>query len=294
KKGYILALDDFVFSERFTPLIEIADIIKIDFLLTKGEKRKEVIKQCKNPKVKFLAEKVETSEEYETAIQMGYSYFQGYFFSKPIIISGKDIPSNKLNYLRILKEVNNPNANFNNIEDSVKRDVSLSYKLLKYINSAFFNLPVKVTSIKHAIELLGLKEIKKWVSLAAMGSMSNDKPMELMNISLIRARFCEHIALKIGMQNRSSDFFMMGLLSVVDALIDKPMKEILTDLPIDSDIKDALLGKANKFREVFNLAVAYEKAQWEKAIGFSKMLNIDEANIPHMFFDSVEWVKLNM
>ena len=192
--------------------------------------------------IKLLAEKVETKEEFDQAAEMGYTCFQGYFFSKPVIISGKDIPGFKLTYLQMLQEINSPEMDFRKIEDLIKREVSVSYKLLRYINSAFFGLRRKVESIRQALALLGERNIKKWISLIALSSMGEDKPMELAASSLIRAQFCESLAPKMGMRDREHDLFLMGLFSMIDAIIDRPMAEILDELSISEDIKVALSG----------------------------------------------------
>ncbi|MEI6126799.1 MAG: HDOD domain-containing protein [Pseudomonadota bacterium] len=292
KAGYMLVLDDFVFAEQYRPLIELADVIKVDFLSPDVENRKRVIRNCDNKKIKFLAEKVETVDVFQEALDLGYTYFQGYFFSKPVIIRGRDIPGSKVNYLRVLHEVNSPGIEFEKLEEIIKRDVSLSYKLLRFINSAFFKFSIKVESIKHALFLLGLKEIKKWASVLALSGMGFDKPQELLMVSLIRARFCETLAEKIGQQSRTSDFFITGLFSVIDALIDRPMQEILVDLPIADDIKQALLGEDNNLHDVFFLAVSYEKGNWEQTHTCARKLRINEAELPDIFFNSVSWANV--
>lgn len=291
-QGYTIVLDDFVFDERYTSLMDLADIIKVDFLSSTAAMRKSVIENCQNKKVKFLAEKVETGNAFQEALDTGYVYFQGYFFSKPIIISGRDIPGNKLNYLRVLSEVNKPDVEFERLEEVIKRDVSLSYKLLRFINSAFFRFSVKVESIKHALILLGVKEIKKWVSVVALSGIGFDKPQELLTISLIRAHFCETLASKIGLQGRAADFFMAGLFSVIDALIDRPMHVILSDLPIADDIKYALLGRENIIHDVFCLVISYEKGDWNTTSSCAHKLNLNETELPDMFFNSVNWANV--
>ncbi len=290
--GYMLVLDDFVFDTKFWPLIELADIIKVDFLTTKGEARRAIIEECGRNEIKFLAEKVETVEEFTEARNMGYTFFQGYFFSKPIVISSKDISSNKLSYLRVLHEINRPDMEFNKLEEIVKHDVALSYKLLKFINSTFFRLTVKVESIKHALVLLGIKEIRKWVSLIALGHMAVDKPQELLVVSLIRARFCESVAVLIGQVDNASDFFMMGLFSVIDALLDRPMKDVLTELPISDGIKEALVGKENILHDVYRMVLSYEKGDWESINQYLTKLNLSEKKLPDFYIDSVKWANM--
>lgn len=290
--GYQIVLDDFVFHERYRPFIELADIIKVDFLATDTTQREKLLEACANSAVQFLAEKVETPQAFQEALDAGYNLFQGYFFSKPNVVAGRDIPGSKVNYLRILHEVNRPDVEFERLEEIIKRDVSLSYKLLRFINSAFFQFSVKVESIKHALILLGTKEIKKWVSVVALSSMGFDKPQELLTLSLIRARFCELLGTRVGLQKKASDLFMTGLFSLIDALIDRPMPAVLSELPIADDIKQALLGINNILRDVFNLVVSYERAEWIKTAAYAKKLHANEKELPELFLESVNWANV--
>lgn len=287
--GYTLVLDDFVFKGDLQPLIDLADIIKVDFLYTRGADRGEIIRQVGNKNIKFLAEKVETKEEFEEALGMGYSYFQGYFFSKPDTLSARDIPGYKLNYLHLLQELNRPETDFCMVEEIIKRDVSITYKLLKYINSASFGFRSKINSVKHALVLLGLQEIKKWISLIALRSMGEDKPDELMTSSILRARFSELIALSMGNKKRSPDYFLMGLLSMIDAFVDRPMPVILEGLPISEDIKMALISGEGLLGEVFCLVLAYEKGQWDSFASSAELLGLNEKTTTRLFLDSIEW-----
>ncbi|MCP4716070.1 MAG: HDOD domain-containing protein [Deltaproteobacteria bacterium] len=290
--GYTIVLDDFVFHERFRPLIDLADIIKVDFQDTPPPERKKIIESCNSGSISFLAEKVETDEEFQEALNLGYKYFQGYFFSKPCIIARKDIPGNKLNNFKILQEVNRPETDMDKIEEIVKHDISLSFKLLKFINSAFFNFRIQVESIKHALVLLGADELKKWITLIAMTGIGSDKPPELLTFSLVRARFCEHLAPLTGMQNRNADLFLMGMFSMIDALIDRPMEEIIEELPLSYDVTAALLGKPNPLTDVFNIVLAYEKGNWDSTCRLAQKLNISEDDLPEFFFNSVEWANV--
>jgi len=287
--GYVLALDDFVFEPKFTPLIKLSDIIKVDFRVSGEEERRSLIQRLGPQKIKFLAEKVETQKEYEQAREMGYSYFQGNFFSKPVIISSKDIPGNIINYLNILHEINLPEINFNKIESIVKHDVSVSYKLLRFINSAFFSFETKVKSIKQALVLLGINEFRKWISLIILKGMSEDKPEELLVISIFRARFCELIAEDINLKEQITDLFFMGMFSMIDTFIGRPMVEILEKLPLSKDTKDALLGEGGHFRDIYNLMLAYEKGEWDKISEYAKKLEIDLTKLHDYYIESLEW-----
>jgi EAL and modified HD-GYP domain-containing signal transduction protein len=288
-KGYTLALDDFEYDPSFQPLIDIVDIIKVDFLLTQGEERKKVIEQSGSDKIKFLAEKVETMEEYNEAIDMGYSYFQGYYFSKPQIVAGKDVPSYKLNLLQILKELQQPHIKIGKLERIIARDVSLSYKLLRFINSAAFGFVNDIRSIKHALNLLGIFEFKKWMSLVLLSQMGSDKPNELLINSLIRAKFCETAAEHIGQGSKMSDYFLMGLLSLIDAFLDRPVADILKELPISDEIKLAIQGEDNSLGRVLRLIVNYEQSKWDMVSEISESLKLEDSVVLDNYFTSIKW-----
>jgi EAL and modified HD-GYP domain-containing signal transduction protein len=289
--GYLLALDDFQYHPRYLPLIQLADIIKVDFQLTRGEKeRQDVIKQG-GDRVMYLAEKVETPDEYNQAREIGYTYFQGYYFSKPVIVAGKEIPSHKLNLVQILKEIHQPEMNFTQLGKIIQRDVSLSYKLLRFINSAAFGIPNEIHSIHHALNLLGINEFKKWISLVLLSQIGSDKPNELMINSLIRAKFCELTAESIGQKAKESHFFLMGLFSLIDAFLDHPKAEILRELPIPGDVKAAILGEEQqgKLSQVLRVIVHYEQSKWDTVAQVAAQLNITENEVLLHYLTSIKW-----
>ena len=289
KTGYMIALDDFVFHEKYRPLLEIADIIKIDFRKITPESHSVILELADQYPVKLLAEKIETHQEYQHAVDNGYAYFQGYFFSRPEVIEGKDIPAYKMNFLAILQEVHSRDFEYDHLESIIKRDVSLSYKLLKFINSAAFGFTSKIHSIKQALTLLGIDEFRKWISLIALSGMGNDKPEELVVTSIIRARFAEELALKSGMKDISSDLFLMGMFSLIDAFMDKPKKTILDDLNLDDDIKNALTGQPGPFTDYYKLMLLHEKGDWDPIEPLADRLELDEEVISVSYLQAVEW-----
>lgn len=290
--GYTLVLDDFVFSHKYEPLIELADIIKVDFLLTSPYERERLIKTISNKKVKFLAEKVESREDFEEAVRLGYNYFQGYFFSKPVIMTGTDIPAQKLQYLNALKEINRPNLGFEDIEKIIKRDVSLSYKLLRYINSSSFGFRSKVHSIRQAIALIGEDEVIRWIYVIVFRETSVEKNNEALATCIVRARFGEILcSLNNELKNKASDVFFMGMFSMIDSLINRPIEEILGELPMDLGVKDALMGKRNIYRDIYELIICYERGAWERLAYYSNKLKLDEKRLPEIYFESLNWSK---
>ena len=291
RAGFMLALDDFIYGERLEPLLSLIDFVKIDFRETTEMDRKALVEKLSPRGIKMVAEKVETMSELHQASEMGYTYFQGYFFSKPEIIVAKDIPGYKLNYLRVLQAVNQPEINLVELENIIKLEASLTYKLLRYLNSAFFGFRTEIRSIHHALTLLGEEELKKWASLIAMAAMGADKPPELVVSVIIRAVFCESLAPRIGMMNRSNDLFLLGMMSLIDAVLDRPLPEILEKMPISHEIKEALLGGENRFRDVYETVIAYEAADWREFAEKARKLNLDEGIVPDLYLKSVEWAK---
>ncbi len=287
--GYTLVLDNFVYREKYPGLMKLADIVKVDFLSTPAKECRQVLSRFTAPNVRFLAAKVETHEVFQQALDMGYSYFQGYFFSKPLIISSRDVPGFKLNHLQMLQELQSPNVNFDRLEAIIKRDMALCFKLLRYINSAHFGLSCKVTSVMHAITLLGAQEFKQWASLLVMAGMGSDKADELVIQALVRGRFCESLAPILDMRQSAQELFLLGMFSMIDAILGRPLREILLDLPLSDDIKDALCGRPGRLRAVFDYALAYEKGDWENLAAKAEALELDEAGIPALYLAAVNW-----
>jgi c-di-GMP-related signal transduction protein len=289
RDGYLLAVDDFVYDDRYRTLLKSVDFIKVDFLTTPPEERLSLVRRFAPQGIRLLAEKVETHEVFREALEMGYTYFQGYFFSKPVIISGRDIPGFKLHYLRILQEIHRPEMDFRKLGALVKQEVSLSYKLLRYINSSYFGLRDKIRSLPQAIVLLGEREVKKWVSLVAVASMGEDKPEELVVQAVSRAKFCEALASTPGFSRRSEDLFLMGMFSLIDAILDRPLPELLEEISLDTEVRDALLGKENALRRILDCVVAYEKGEWEGVSEKAGRLGLEESVLSKEYLEAVEW-----
>jgi EAL and modified HD-GYP domain-containing signal transduction protein len=290
ERGYLLALDDFILKgNKNNPLLDLADIIKIDFLQTNPIMRKFIVKRFTgNNRVKLLAEKTETREDFHEARDLGYHYFQGYFFSKPVVISTKDIPGYKLHYMQILREINRKELNFDTLRQLIEKETSLTYKLLKYINSAFFGLRQKVTSIKQALALLGEEEIKKWVSLAVLVDLGRDEPEELARVSILRARFCEGLASRVGLAAQKSELFLLGMFSLMEVFLGRPMEEILDGMPLSDSLKGALLGEMNGYRKVLELVLRYESADWEGVAQWASQIRLNEAVIPQIYAEAIQ------
>jgi len=292
RKGYTLALDDFVSADGYEDLLQLADIVKVDLRLATVEQQRELINRVSSLSLGLLAEKVETHEEFAAAAELGYTMFQGYFFSRPQIVPGRQIPGFKLNYMRILKEVSNPELDFSRIEQVVKSEASLVHKLLRYVNSASFGWKRDVESIRHALALLGETEIRKWISLATVAGIASDKPQQLVIDAVMRGRFCESLSRTLGLAARSSDYFLAGMYSLLDALLDQPMSEVVEEVHLAGDVREVLLGKPAATRglgEALALARAYERADWDAIDAVAGSLGLGLQEIAQSYLEATEW-----
>ncbi|QED48259.1 EAL and HDOD domain-containing protein [Cytobacillus dafuensis] len=293
--GYQIALDDYVFNEENSysyELLKHIDIVKVDFLFTPKEMRDKVEAIVKNMNLKMVAEKVETREVFEEAKRRGYHYFQGYFFAKPTVLSTRDVPTYFQSYYEMIQSLSTNDPCIDRITELIERDISLSYKLLKLINSPAYRPKQKINSIRQAVVLLGLIELEKWIYVLAVRESTIEKreiSQETIQLSLTRAKMCEEIE-KIKMKrNPSPSYFMTGMFSIMDSILSIPMSVILKDLPLEEDICDALNGKGNPLKEVLDLVLAVETAQWNVISEKCKDMNIDEKDLFKLYAESLNW-----
>jgi len=259
-RKYTLALDDFTWNESLQCLVDVARIVKLDLVALDRPAIEEHVERLRPLGLKLLAEKVETHEDFEFCKGVGFDYYQGYFFCKPKTISGRSVATNQLIKLRLVSQLQGADVGFDELEDIISCDVGLSYRLLRYINSAFFSLPREVASIRQALVLLGQRNIRKWATLLVLADVDNDKPQELMVTGLIRARMCELVGEARGGLDADT-YFTTGLFSVVDAMMDSTMEAILGELPLSEDIRQALLEQTGPAGEVLQAVVAFERGE---------------------------------
>lgn len=286
--GYVLALDDFVDDPKMEPLIEVAQFLKVDFQLLDEGERERIAKKYDNGRLALLAEKVETESELAEARRLGFTYFQGYFFCKPSMIETRDIPGNKLVQLELLNTVSAPELNYAAIEELLKREPSLRYRLLRYLNSPLLGLRTEIRSVRQALSLLGENEFRRWVSIFAVVALSSGKPPELVRTALTRAYFCEEFSGSAGLNEKKASLFLMGLLSIADALLDKPIGEVLRSVPVAQEVKTALVGGENRFRDVYELLLALERAEWPQLSTYVERLGCSEEEIPDSYQAAIQ------
>ncbi len=287
--GYIVVLDDFFYRPTLEPLIEVADIIKIDVQATPLEEVSDVVKKMTTKGVDLLAEKVETHDEFKKALDMGFRYFQGFFFSKPEVLRSKEISTSQMHLLEIMAEVNKEDFEFDKLEKMIVRDASISYKLMRLINSAFYKRAKEISSIRQAIIMLGETGVRRFLSLIAMAGLASGKPDELIKVSLIRAKFCELLGHHIGSRTDPSELFTLGLFSLIDAIMDDSMENLMSQIPLSSSIKDVLISKDGELGHFLVLIESYEKGDWEQMQKIIDNIGILEDDLPRHYMESLSW-----
>ena len=260
-KGFMIALDDYIYNPAHKPMVAMADLIKIDIMQLDQRELIEHVKILKKFPAKLLAEKIETMEEFEFCLKLGFDYFQGYFLSKPRVIKSESLPTNKLAVMNLLAVLQNPETDLEELEEAISFDVSMSYKILKLINSAFFNLTQKIESIRQAIIIIGRNQLRSWASMMAMASM-DDRPSEVIHIAMVRGKMCELLAEQAGL-DQTETFFTVGLFSALDILMEREIPELIKPLPLSGDVVGALLQRKGDLGEALNCVLAYEKSDFE-------------------------------
>ncbi|HEY9061340.1 MAG TPA: HDOD domain-containing protein [Pseudobacteroides sp.] len=291
--GYTLALDDFVFRAGYEPLIELADVIKVDFIITNSEsERKYIVNHFGNNRVRFLAEKIETLQEYNEAVKLGYSYFQGYYFSKPIIQQSKEVPPAKLNHLKLMKILQEKDPKFEDIVNIIEKDVAFSYEILKIANTAYYYRGNLVKSIRQASLRMGLDELRKWAYITVLRKVGGDGKDEIVTICAQRAKALESLSQKVGLEHRKTELFMLGMLSMIDTLTGCMMDLLLPHLHISDDIKEVLSGRLgdDSVSLCYRLVTAYEKGEWILANEICDRLGIKVLDIADSYFNALLWI----
>lgn len=283
KSGFKLALDDVVNPLAVERLLGIAHMVKVDLMQTDRSVLAAHVDVYKKHNIKLLAEKIETQEEFEWCKMLGFDYFQGYFLCKPSIVREKKLTSTKMTIMQLLSEMQAPDVEFSRIEEVIRKDVSLSYKLLRLLNSAYYSTRSEIKSIRQALTLLGLREIRSWVGLLLMSEAEN-KPPELVKTAIIRGKMCELIAEELEM-GRSEAHFIVGLFSVLDALMDMPLDEILNQVPLSKDVNAALLFRDGDLGQMLAWVLAYEAGNWDELQDYPH----GSENIRNCYLDAVFW-----
>lgn len=288
KQGYRLALDDFVLSKEKADLIEVADFIKLDVRQLSFEQLEQTVGQLKDHKAQLIAEKVETRQEYRQLKDLGFSMFQGHFFAEPEIIHQRVLKPDQMRVLELLAKLENPEANAKEVEDLIRTDVALSYQILRWVNSAYYGLSFKIESVNHAIVYLGLTTIRNWVRLLVLARLTTEPLQEeLLLTAVVRGRMCELLAKDNALSTESA--FTVGLFSVLESLIQRPMSEIVEQLPLPAEVNLALTRGEGPYGELLATAEYYETADW-KALD---ELEVDAAYLTSVYLQAIDWTQMH-
>jgi c-di-GMP phosphodiesterase len=292
QKGFKIALDDFTMEdawERFLPFI---DIIKFDFRAYPLQFIKDFIQKNKQYPIAYLAEKIETMDEFQFAKNLGFSLYQGYFFSKPEIVKNTSLSQNQLTVMQLIKEVSKSDINYDEIEKLLKRDLSLAYKLLRYVNNVRYGSSSPITSFRHATVYLGRTELKRFVTLISATSLGNDTPSELYQLSLTRAYFCEQLSIQRKGHTDSQEAFLCGLFSLLEPIMGRPIQEIVDNMPIAQSVKDAIISEKGELAFYLNFVKDYEKLDFDTVKIRAQKMGITEDMAIDFYQKSAEWATL--
>ena len=283
REGYKIALADYdPLDPRFEALLNLVHIVKLDMRKFSLEDLPRVMRSLRRYRVELLADKVETLDEFQACQKLGFDLFMGYFLSKPQLVRGRRVKGTKLVLMQILTELNNPEATAQSVEELTLRDPELTYKILRVINSAAFSLRREVTSLAHAISLLGMDQIRRWVMLF-LSVAEEGKPQELTRAMLQRARMCEVIAEMLQREEPMNHFFV-GLLSQLDVMLEIPMNELLDQIPLDHHLKTALADHASSEGEILQNVEFYERGDFNHIT-----LPIDRPYLEVAYRHSISW-----
>jgi len=288
--GYRIALDDFVARPELEPLLALADIVKIDWRDPAGASP-EAIDRLRSPGRTILAEKIETPDERRRAEAAGCDLFQGYFFCRPEMLRRKAPSPSRTNHLRLLREVGQQDIDFARVERLIREEVAFSVRLLRYLNSAGFGWRFQVETIQHALRLLGVRELRKWVSAVATVGLAEGKPAELVATALIRARLAELLAEPTGLPRADLDLFLSGLLSVMDVVMDEPLDRLLESMAVNHAVRTGLLGHEPPFGPVLDLVVAQERGDWPRMERLAGEMGTAPARVQEAYRSATAWTR---
>jgi len=287
--GYELAMDEFEEEHFGSGLLELADEARVSVVQTPEDRQGQICERLAERGIRTTAVDVDTPEARDRAREAGFTYCEGNYYRLPILRPGWEIPASKLHYLRLLKEVNQPELAYDELDSLIRQDVAMTHRLLKFVNSVWFGLKQTVNSIRHALVLLGPPEVRIWASMLVLKDIGDQKPRELFRRCLIRAKLAEDIAPLIHQEKRSSELFLVGMFSLVDALTDLPMDKALEGLALNPDIKMALLGPGGDFAMAYELICAYEMGRWDSFARAATAIDLNEYAMPSLFLTAQSW-----
>jgi EAL and modified HD-GYP domain-containing signal transduction protein len=287
--GFRLALDDFVWKPKFEPLVELADYIKVDFVLTCAEERRSLLRRLNGASVAWVAEKVETQEEYVQACDEGFTLFQGYYFCRPVLLQNRKVPANRLSHIEILQLLQGASIDLRKLSRLVKRDASLTYRVLRLVNSPVCAVRQEVRSIQTALLVLGEEAFRRIATLAITSELSSDQPAEVLRTAFVRGRFCELAAGLCSLD--PTEQYLLGLLSLLPAMLRLPMEELTPALPLRQEIRQALDGVDNEERSLLGLLERHEHGDWEACDALVQARGLDQEQMLQCYTCALVWAE---
>jgi EAL and modified HD-GYP domain-containing signal transduction protein len=288
-QGFKLALDDFVWSPEMAPLVDLADYIKVDFLASDAEARKDLFRELKGKRAVLVAEKVETRQEYQVAKQEGFTLFQGFYFCHPELVKNRKVPANHLCHLEILRQLHSEPVDFDALADQVRRDESLTYRLLRLINSVGMAVREEVTSVHEAMVLLGENTFRRIATLAIATELNSSQPPEILKMAMVRGRFCELAAEPCGFI--ANEQYLLGMLGLLPAMLGVPMEELAPGLPLRKEIREALEGKANREGSLLQWLKLHERGNWIACEEIVEQIGVKQEEINTCYAEAVQWTE---
>jgi len=290
RAGFAIAIDDFVPNEWTADLVPLANYLKVDFpSIAEPDVRKRILGLQSETGPTLIAKRIETMDTFELAVREGYTYFQGFFFGRPLIAQGREVPGHQVANLRLMRALYDPDLTVHQLEELIKHDASLCYRILRTVNSAAYMLQVPVQSIRQALVLLGRDTVRRWASLWALAGLSENAHSELVIMSTVRGRCCELLAGRLGGEDAAGEGFLAGICSLLDAILERPMPDVLKDLPLADETRQALLGEDNQTRRLIDCVIAYENGQWDQCVHLAKLAGADPAQLPTAFAEALKW-----
>lgn len=287
--GFKLALDDPMMLSGEHKVLPLIDIVKVDIGRVQLAHARQRMSQFSQARVQLIAENVNTPVMFDQCRDLGFDLFQGYFFASPEIRIARQLPASRLSLVELLGESSNEKFDLNRINQIIERDAALSYLLLKFINNPTINKRFRIDSLKHALTYMGEVEIKKFIALLALTHLGDNKPLELIHMSLVRARFFDLLAQHRGQKTNPPIGFLVGLFSLLDALLDQDMLSIVRQLPLTDEVNDALLGKTTEYNHYISLVRAFESALWLNVVKQSKALDTDQKLLHSLYNQAIVW-----
>lgn len=287
RSGYGLALDAFLLAAAHADMLALATHVRIDVADVPASADRRRLLAGVPPTARLLATHVETPERYQEATTEGFHYFQGSFFGRAVVKEGRSVPSQQLSQLRLLRALNDPNLSVHQLAELIKPDPSMCYRLLRAVNSARLALQTTVSSISDALVLLGRDTIRRWVSLWSLASLGSGANAALLQAASLRGRFCELLGDRSGRDD--AEGFLLGLCSMLDAILERPLAVVIEDLPLAPAMKAALVGEDNFYGRLLRCAIAWEQGEWDDAIELAEAAGVDPAALPGCYASAVQW-----